>query len=526
MGKTTKIIMSLITVLCFCLSFLTPAKAGGITFVDGTAVWADILLDSKKINIERPIIKVGNEIYVPLCEFAWQIGAKVDKIDGDSSKLKFYGDSFEILLPKLFARTPDYHGYVFHPSSVSEYFNCNWNPCQNILIIKTLFNKHINNDASPVSQPKIVDSCTTETRIKTNMPQNINSQSNMVDTAGNFVSSTSSDIPLTLKNISGQPIISQIQFEANINTKTSLNNVVNSPVKIQPKINNQNAAAKEPWVITLKYEEVGLSVEPAVKYVEVNSEGYFGVKLDKSLFKNGKPEKLLCSIEEPINDTINDASITIEPIAKIDLTNYKDGDIIMIPASYGSAKYTVTIAENCNEEYHEIAPGIYAGNSYYVLSQYIIYPKNADKFLGLLPTEYVDSNNPEIIKTAQSIVEGLHSDKEKVKALHDFVVNKLTYDHRYYGFNSLPASKALQNGKAVCVGYSALFSALCRAVDIPCLNVGGIVFGSPHEWNMVSVNNEWYFVDTTYDDSGYWNYCLVKKCHGYDVDKVKTTLSR
>ncbi len=101
-------------------------------------------------------------------------------------------------------------------------------------------------------------------------------------------------------------------------------------------------------------------------------------------------------------------------------------------------------------------------------------------------------------------------DFEKEKLIHDFVVKSVSYD--YDNMNSDPSSKtdypriwdaygALCDGKAVCEGYARLFQILCYHTGINANFVRGESQNQPHAWNVVKLDNEWYHVDVTWDDS-------------------------
>ncbi len=73
--------------------------------------------------------------------------------------------------------------------------------------------------------------------------------------------------------------------------------------------------------------------------------------------------------------------------------------------------------------------------------------------------------------------------------------------------------------KAVCDGYSMAFKLLCDYFKIPCMVVYGYVADSsekmtPHMWNIVRFRKKWYYVDTTWNDTGKsakWLLCGTKR---------------
>lgn len=85
--------------------------------------------------------------------------------------------------------------------------------------------------------------------------------------------------------------------------------------------------------------------------------------------------------------------------------------------------------------------------------------------------------------------------QQKVRALHDDLVNRATYD--------LPAGGScttmLLTGRGVCEAYSRTLWLLCRMAGVPTLIAAGHT-DEPHAWNLVQLDGEWYHVDATWDD--------------------------
>lgn len=66
--------------------------------------------------------------------------------------------------------------------------------------------------------------------------------------------------------------------------------------------------------------------------------------------------------------------------------------------------------------------------------------------------------------------------------------------------NSFNAYGALNNGLAVCEGYSQAFKLLCDEADITSIVVTGQLDGIGHAWNRVLIEDKWYDVDVTNND--------------------------
>ncbi len=93
--------------------------------------------------------------------------------------------------------------------------------------------------------------------------------------------------------------------------------------------------------------------------------------------------------------------------------------------------------------------------------------------------------------------------EQKVKAIHDFVVKHITYDSNYADEETAESLlTTIDKGRGVCGDYTMLFQYLCDRAGIPCTSEAGDVStsGAGHAWNVVFLNGQWKFVDTTWDD--------------------------
>lgn len=109
-------------------------------------------------------------------------------------------------------------------------------------------------------------------------------------------------------------------------------------------------------------------------------------------------------------------------------------------------------------------------------------------------TAYVDKR----VKAIASVIfkPGMNA-HEKVKAVHDWVVTGLQYDQSLQKYT---AYEALTSGEAVCQGYALLTYKLLKAGGVDNRIVEGTAGGQPHAWNLLKLQNQWYHLDTTWDD--------------------------
>ncbi|WP_165755789.1 transglutaminase domain-containing protein [Ruminiclostridium hungatei] len=108
---------------------------------------------------------------------------------------------------------------------------------------------------------------------------------------------------------------------------------------------------------------------------------------------------------------------------------------------------------------------------------------------------FVDRKVQEI---TASIINFRMSDYQKEKAIHDYILQNVSYDNTLSGYT---AYSALYNGLTVCNGYVQLAYRLFNAAGIENMIVKGIYDSRDHEWNLVKLDNNWYHLDCTLDDS-------------------------
>lgn len=124
------------------------------------------------------------------------------------------------------------------------------------------------------------------------------------------------------------------------------------------------------------------------------------------------------------------------------------------------------------------------------------------------PTEAIVNSSADqikkIVENIKIVTEDL-DDIEKVKYVHDYLVENIEYDttiekpniHNIYG--------ALINRVAVCEGYAKSFKYIMDKLNIPCIIVVGNAntesnAQEKHSWNYVNIDGKWYGIDATFDD--------------------------
>lgn len=126
-------------------------------------------------------------------------------------------------------------------------------------------------------------------------------------------------------------------------------------------------------------------------------------------------------------------------------------------------------------------------------------------------TSSLDDFQLSIYNKAVQIIDGEISDEmtdyQKELAIHDYLIKNCEYDEGLltvlggHGKNAENPYGALIDGKAICSGYTTSFQMFMDMLEIPCKSIkAGDSNNEEHAWNMVEINDKWYYVDVTWDD--------------------------
>lgn len=79
------------------------------------------------------------------------------------------------------------------------------------------------------------------------------------------------------------------------------------------------------------------------------------------------------------------------------------------------------------------------------------------------------------------------------------------FDRKNTAVSALVSGNKAETGP-VCQGYSGAFKYLCDRLNVTCITISGNVYNSDgcigaHAWNAVNINNKWYAIDITWNDS-------------------------
>ncbi|MBR1874334.1 MAG: transglutaminase domain-containing protein [Eubacterium sp.] len=148
-----------------------------------------------------------------------------------------------------------------------------------------------------------------------------------------------------------------------------------------------------------------------------------------------------------------------------------------------------------------------AGNLNFTTDGHEVYTEGDKIFFKLKYFETLSQTN-QVNEKVPGILSELGVDSmtnyEKVKAIHDYVCDLITYDadggdvvSTMYG--------AVFNRRALCNSYSLCMYKLLTEAGVPCKFIGGVAGtgrdSGGHAWNIVALGDKWYNLDATWDDS-------------------------
>lgn len=106
-----------------------------------------------------------------------------------------------------------------------------------------------------------------------------------------------------------------------------------------------------------------------------------------------------------------------------------------------------------------------------------------------------------------SIISESDSQLEKTEKIRTFFSQNFQYnfvdESNISDFQSPDIEEFVNNGYGLCYDFATSFAGVCRSNNIKCLVVSGTHNGIKHIWNMVNIDDEWWFVDVAQDSYNY-----------------------
>ncbi len=189
--------------------------------------------------------------------------------------------------------------------------------------------------------------------------------------------------------------------------------------------------------------------------------------------------------------------------------------------NYYTTKYVEFTNMSVNEAWQVVDLFRYSNPQYYFLQ--LLSPAYVGNNSGMVALTVFDAfgngssraaatrNMFSEVNSWMSQINSQSSEVLKEKMAHDLICKNVKYDPGYEDTNikqneyNQSAYSVFIEKVTVCAGYSQAMQLLMNGAGIDC----GVVTSDDHEWNIIKLNNTWYYVDCTWDD--------MDGNQGYDV---------
>lgn len=151
--------------------------------------------------------------------------------------------------------------------------------------------------------------------------------------------------------------------------------------------------------------------------------------------------------------------------------------------------------------------------------------KSVNEFAAIdkLALELPDSMSKSTDRIASYINSKFSNDKDKVRAIYDWVAWNIAYDVEnmyainFYEKSEVKISKPLETRKGICENYAALFTDICSKCSIKSYMIVGYtrLDGKadliPHAWSSAEIDGQWFLFDPTWGSGYVQNEKFIKK---------------
>lgn len=192
--------------------------------------------------------------------------------------------------------------------------------------------------------------------------------------------------------------------------------------------------------------------------------------------------------------TLNSGENYLEKHIDINYTEYNT-DIAFLKLNEGEEiKETVSILNNFVHPYNSCADNIkltYGGE--YTLG--VSYNKAYTE-------EEINEINTIVDKVIEEKITNNTPTKEKIKIIHDYIIDNTKYDKLKYEnkddntYKSTTAYGVLVEGYGICNGYADAMAIFLNKMNI----INYKISNDNHIWNLVYLDGNWYHLDLTWDD--------------------------
>ena len=127
--------------------------------------------------------------------------------------------------------------------------------------------------------------------------------------------------------------------------------------------------------------------------------------------------------------------------------------------------------------------------------------------VGFTSKEQIDQCESQVIAVKNQILNQIagKNDIEKMRYIHDYLVDTIEYDQTFGEKNIYNIYGALVSKTCVCEGYAKASQYLLNEAGLENIIITGTATNSDgktenHAWNYVNIDEKWYAIDTTWDD--------------------------
>ena len=126
---------------------------------------------------------------------------------------------------------------------------------------------------------------------------------------------------------------------------------------------------------------------------------------------------------------------------------------------------------------------------------------------GFTSKEQIDQCESQVIAVKNQILNQIagKNDIEKMRYIHDYLVDTIEYDQKFVEKNIYNIYGALVSKTCVCEGYAKASQYLLNEAGLENIIITGTATNSDGKtenqaWNYVNIDEKWYAIDTTWDD--------------------------
>ena len=183
------------------------------------------------------------------------------------------------------------------------------------------------------------------------------------------------------------------------------------------------------------------------------------------------------------------------------LNNGFDELTFFCPNSYNSCVDDITSITNNEEELSNINNYVNPYNSFKTLET--TYSSNGQITITvhkLYDDDTISVIEDKIDEISNSIITDSMSIEDKIRAMHDYIINNTKYDSEKISgitqYKSNTAYGTFIEGYAICSGYTDAMAIYLDKLGVENYKISS----SNHVWNLVKLNGEWKHLDLTFDD--------------------------